>query len=109
MNISNENNSLAKNDIVIASVIDTLGEPSIGNIEKYPNYTATMKEPAVLRGMDSVELRVLEVDHENKSLRVAFHAMDKFNPQVSTGRIIMVTYTSMRNTVNHIFRKLLSF
>lgn len=104
-----KNNSPVKNDIVIASVNDSLGSPSFDGVNEYPDYRVTIKEPAVLRGMDSVELRVLEVDDNNKTMRVSFHAMDKFNPQVSTGRIIMVTYTTMRNTVNHIFRKLLSF
>lgn len=104
-----KNHSPVKNDIVIASVNDSLGKPSIRAVDEYPDYEITIKEPAVLRGMDSVELRVLEADNINKTMRVSFHAMDKFNPQVSTGRVIMVTYTSMRNTVHHIFRKLLSF
>ena len=90
----------------MASVIDSLGEPIINEIQGYPDYTANIKQAEVLRGMDSAELRVLEVDEENKKIKVCFHAMDKFNPNVSTGRIINVTYQSMQNTVSQIFRKL---
>ena len=98
--------SLQKNDIIIASVIDSLGEPVINKIEGYEIYTTIIKEPRVLTGMDSVELRVLECDEENKTIKVSFHAMDKFNPKVSTPRAIFVTYQSMQNTVAQIFRKL---
>jgi len=97
---------LQRNDIIIASVADSLGEPVITEIQGYENYTASIRQAEVLRGMDSAELRVLEVDEENKKIKVCFHAMDKFNPKVSTGRIINVTYQSMQNTVSQIFRKL---
>ena len=103
----NQTLSLKKNDIIVASVIDSLGEPVINEIQGYEGYTASIKQAEVLRGMDSVELRVLEVDEGNKKIRVSFHAMDKFNPKVSTPRAIYVTYQSMQNTVSQIFRKLL--
>ena len=99
-------NVLKRNDIVVASVTDSLGEPVINKIEGYEGYTAIIKKPEVLRGMDSVELRVLELDEENKKISVSFHAMDKFNPMVSSPRAIYVTYQSMQNTVSQIFRKL---
>lgn len=99
-------NPLNKNDIVIASVTDSLGDPEINQIEGFEKYTATIKQAEVLRGMDSVELRVLEFDEEKKEIKVSFHAMNKFNPKVSTPRAIFVTYQSMQNTVAQIFRKL---
>ena len=99
-------NVLKTNDIIVASVTDSLGKPEINKIEGYEDFSATIKQPEVLRGMDSVELRVLEVDEVNKKIRVSFHAMDKFNPKVSTPRAIYVTYQSMQNTVSQIFRKL---
>lgn len=101
-----QTHSLKRNDIIVASVADSLGEPVITEIQGYENYTASIKQAEILRGMDSVELRVLEVDEDNKKIKVSFHAMDKFNPKVSTGRIINVTYQSMQNTVTQIFRKL---
>lgn len=96
-----------KNDIIFASVNNALGDPTIQNAAEYPEYKITIKDPVVLRGMDSVELLVLEVDDSDKTIRVGFHAMDKFNPRVSTPRAIYITYLSMQNTVRHIFRKLL--
>ncbi|MEC4717438.1 hypothetical protein OO008_19825 [Cocleimonas sp. KMM 6895] len=98
--------ALKRNDIVIATVIDSLGDPKISEIQGYKEYTASIRQPEVLRGMDSAELRVLEVDEENRKIKVCFHAVDKFNPNVSTGRIINVTYQSMQNTVSQIFRNL---
>ncbi len=98
--------SLKKNDIIIASVADSLGEPVITTIQDFEDYSASIKQPEVLRGMDSVELRVLEVDDDHKTVKVSFHAMHKFNPQVSTARAIYVTYQSMQNTVTQIFRNL---
>ena len=97
--------SPAKNEIIFASVNDALGEPSLQSAAEYPDYKINIKDPLVLRSMDSVELRVLEVDESIKSLCVSFHAMDKFNPRVSTPRAIYVTYLSMQNTVRHVFRK----
>ncbi len=97
---------LKRNDIIVASVTDSLGMPVIKEIQGYKNYTASIKQAEVLRGMDSVELRVLEVDEHNKKIKASFHAMDKFNPKVSTARAIYVTYQSMQNTVSQIFRKL---
>ena len=102
----NQTKILKRNDIIVASVYDSLGEPSINIIERYEEYTAIIKKPEVLRGMDSVELLVLGFDKENKAINVSFHAMNKFNPMVSTSRAIYVTYQSMRNTVSQIFRKL---
>ena len=103
-----KNNSPVKNDIIFASVNDALGDPSIERADEYPDYEIKIKDPVVFRGMNSVELRVLEVDETSKSMRVRFHAMDKFNRRVSTGRAIFVTYLSMQNTVSHIIRKLLT-
>jgi ribosomal protein S1 len=101
-----QTHSLKRNDIIVASVADSLGEPVISEIQGYEDYTASIKQPEVLSGMDSVELRVLEVDEDNKKIKVGFHAMVKFNPMVSTPRAIYVTYQSMQNTVSQIFRKL---
>ena len=97
----------AKNEIIFATVKNALGEPSIQSSVEYPEYKIRIKDPVVLRGMDRVELRVLEVDESNKTMRVSFHAMDKFNPRVSTPRAIYVTYLSMQNTVRQIFRNIL--
>ena len=102
----NNKNVLTRNDIIVASVTDSLGEPMINTIEGYEEYTAIIKKSEVLRGMDSVELRVLEFDENKKTVNVSFHAMDKFNPMVSTSRAIYVTYQTMQNTVSQIFRKL---
>ena len=101
-----QTHSPKRNDIIVASVADSLGAPVITEIQGYQAYSAIIKQPEVLRGMDSVELRVLEVDEDNKKIKVSFHAMDKFNPMVSTPRAIYVTYQSMQNTVSQIFRKL---
>ena len=99
--------TLEKNNIIIASVDDSLASPSLQNIVGHPSYNALIKDPRVLRGLDKVELRVLDVDHQKMTVHVAFHAVDTFNPQVSTGRIIFVTYQSMQNTVYHILNRFL--
>ncbi len=59
-------------------------------------------------GIDEAELRVIAFDNKSKTVDVAFHASSILNPEVSTGRAVMLTYSSMRNTVTHILRKLLS-
>ena len=96
-----------KNEIIFASVKNALGEPSIQSSVEYPDFKIRIKDPVVLRRINSVELRVLEVDENNKTMRVSFHAVDKFNPRVSTPRAIYITYLSMQNTVRHIFRNFL--
>lgn len=97
---------LKKNDIINALIDDSLGEPRIASLPDYPEYTATIHNPLVLRGIDQAELRVLEVDEEHKKLRVCFHASVRLNPKVSTGRAILLAYISMRNTAYHAIWKL---
>jgi hypothetical protein len=55
-----------------------------------------------------VELRVIDFDNERKTVELSFHASSILNPNVSTGRAILLTYISMRNTVTYIFRNLFS-
>lgn len=105
--MEHQTESLKKNNIIFAEISDSLGEPKIQLLVDYPNYTATIKTPLELRGIDEAELRILEVDENKKEIRVCFHASSVLNPQVSTGRAILITYVSMKNTVYQIFRKLL--
>ena len=97
---------LKKNDIVLAKIRDSLGEPTIESVLNYADYQATIKNPAVLRGIDIAEFRVLEINEKTKQLRVCLHASSVLNPNVSTGRAIYITYFSMRNTAAHIVRNL---
>jgi len=93
--------SLKKNHIVFATVSDSLGEPYIQGLIDYPEYTVVIKNSLELRGIDEAELRILEIDKTKKEIRCCFHASSRLNPQVSTGRAILLTYVSMRNTVYH--------
>lgn len=99
--------ALKKNSIIFAQVSDPLADPKIKSLSDYPNYSAVIKTPLTLRGMDEAEVRVLEVDENKKEICVVFHASSILNTQVSTGRAIMLTYISMQNTVYQVFRKLL--
>lgn len=101
-------NQLKVNDIIIGRVVDALGTPKISELIDYPEYSYTLSNPKELRGIDEVELRVLDIDPEKKQVRVALHAAAKINPETSTGRIIFITYFSMRNTSLHVFRQLFS-
>ena len=87
---------------------DSLGSPKIEYLVDYPNYQANLKDNRVLWGVNEAELRVIAFDNKSKIVNVAFHASSVLNPDVSTGRAIMLTYSSMRNTVTQILRKLLS-
>ena len=98
------NTPLKKNSIILARISDSLGKPAIESIIDYPDFHATIKDSAVLRGIDIAELRVLDIDNKTKQLRVCLHASSVLNPQVSTGRAIFITYFSMRNTAIHIIR-----
>lgn len=100
---------LKEGQIVLAKISDSLGKPVIESLADYPNFKTIIKEPLVLQGVDEAELRVLSVDNNTKEVNVAFHASSILNPNTSTGRIIMLTYSSMRNTVFVIFKNLLSF
>ncbi len=87
---------------------DSLGSPKIEYLIDYPNYQVRLKDTRVLWGVNEAELRVIAFDNNSKTIDVAFHASSVLNPDVSTGRSIMLTYSSMKNTVTHILRKLLS-
>jgi len=100
------NTPLKKNTIILARISDSLGKPAIDLIIDHPDFRATIKDSAVLRGIDIAELRVLEVDNKAKQLRVCLHASSVLNPQVSTGRAIFITYFSMRNTAAYIIRNM---
>jgi len=97
-----------KNTIILARIKDSLGTPEIESLLDYPNFQAIIKDPAVLRGIDIAELRVLEVIQSGKKIKVCLHASSVLNPNVSTGRAIFITYFSMRNTATHIIRNLFS-
>lgn len=99
--------TLKENDIIIANVSDSLSNPNLKKVLDYPECSATIKDSRVLQGIDKVELRVLDIDYTTLEIRTAFHAVDTFNPSVSTGRIIFVTYQSMKNTVYHILNRFL--
>ncbi len=97
-----------KNQIILASVSDSQHSPKVTSLLSYPNYQAHLKDSRVLCGIDEVELRVIDFDNERKTVELSFHASSILNPNVSTGRAILLTYISMRNTVTHIFRNLFS-
>ena len=99
---------LQKNQIVVARVSDSLTSPQILCLVDYPNYQAHLNDVRVLNGIDEVELRVIDFDNERKTVKLSFHASSILNPNVSTGRAILLTYTSMRNTVTQVFRNLFS-
>jgi len=100
---------LKVDQIVLAEVNDSLGQPQISGLIDNPAYKTSITEPLILRGVDIAELRVLSVNNTDKEVKLAFHASSVLNPNTSTGRIIMLTYSSMRNTVFIIFKNLLSF
>ncbi len=85
---------------------NSLATPKLDKLVDYPNIRAQLKDDRVLWGVDEAELRVVTIDSEQKMVFVAFHAVSVLNPMVSTGRAIMLTYTSMKNTVAQIFRNL---
>jgi hypothetical protein len=97
-----------KNQIIVARVTDSLGNPAVDHPDGYPDYQILFKQPLELRGIDNVELRVLDTDTANKTIRACFHAVAKFNPQVSNARAILLTYISMKNTAYQVIRELFS-
>jgi len=99
-------NHLKKGQIILAKVSDSLGSPEIQSLVDYPHYQGYLKDSRVLWGVDEAELRVISVDNARKTVKVSFHASSVLNPNVSTGRAILLTYTSMRNTVTYILSKL---
>ena len=90
----------------MASVSDSLHSPKVRSLPNYPNYRVLLNDSRVLFGIDEVELRVTSFNHEKKIIQTVFHASSTLNPAVSTGRAILLTYLSMRNTVVQIFREL---
>jgi len=100
---------LAKGDIIKAKIADSLGQPAIKSLIDYPDYTAEINNPAVLRGITIAELRVLAIDERHKNIRVSLHGYETLNPEVSTARAIYISYFTMRNTVAHILRNVFTF
>jgi len=100
---------LAKDDIIKATITDSLGQPAINTLIDYPDYSAEIKNPAVLRGITVAELRVLDIDERHQKIRVSLHGYETLNPKVSTARAIYISYFTMRNTVAHILRSLFKF
>ncbi len=90
----------------MANVSNSLHSPKVKSLQNYPNYRVQLKDYRVLCGIDEVELRVISFSHEKKIIQAIFHASSVLNPAVSTGRAILLTYLSMRNTVTQIIRRL---
>jgi len=97
---------LRKGQIILAKVNNSLSAPEVQSLVDCPQYQVCLKDSRVLWGVDEAELRITKVDNTQKTVEVTFHASSILNPNVSTGRAILLTYTSMKNTVTYILRSL---